>query len=192
MTCSPDCREFIEKTIAEHMSYLNPEAFISIHSAKVVCSLQSDCTWALRVDLHDGRALYVPTSPFRRLMSATVEQLRNFQIIGPGQGVHWPDLDEDISIRGFIRHGIFYRYAGSDTDELVRPPTPLMATGETSEHSVQDILGHVADEIRSLRSMLLDVSGNSPLIDTLKTVGALARLESLLTFLKPYTEKKHD
>jgi hypothetical protein len=52
--------------------------------------------------LVDGRTISVPLAWSWRLSEATPEQRSNFQIIGSGQGVHWPDVDEDISARGML------------------------------------------------------------------------------------------
>jgi hypothetical protein len=58
----------------------------------------------LRVELRDYRTLYVRRQSFERLKNATEVQLENYRLIGDGEGVHWPDLDEDISIRGFLKY----------------------------------------------------------------------------------------
>jgi hypothetical protein len=52
--------------------------------------------------LVDGRTISVPLAWSWRLSEATPEQRANFEIIGSGQGVHWPDVDEDISARGML------------------------------------------------------------------------------------------
>lgn len=52
--------------------------------------------------LVDGRVISVPLAWSWRLADATAEQRNNFEIIGDGQGVHWPDLDEDISAKGML------------------------------------------------------------------------------------------
>jgi hypothetical protein len=52
--------------------------------------------------LVDGRVISVPLAWSWRLMEATPEQRNNVEIIGDGQGVHWPDIDEDISARGML------------------------------------------------------------------------------------------
>ncbi|MBI4785570.1 MAG: DUF2442 domain-containing protein [Chloroflexi bacterium] len=52
--------------------------------------------------LPDGRTISVPLAWSWRLSEATVEQRNNFEIMGNGQGVHWPDLDEDISAWGML------------------------------------------------------------------------------------------
>ena len=52
--------------------------------------------------LTDGRVISVPSVWSWRLANATPEQRKNFQIIGNGQGVHWPDVDEDISANGMM------------------------------------------------------------------------------------------
>ena len=52
--------------------------------------------------LTDGRVISVPLVWSWRLANATPEQRKNFQIIGNGQGVNWPDVDEDISAIGML------------------------------------------------------------------------------------------
>ncbi|NJL02033.1 MAG: DUF2442 domain-containing protein [Spirulinaceae cyanobacterium RM2_2_10] len=60
----------------------------------------SDTT--LEVDLADGRTIRVPLAWYPRLHHATPDERQNWQLTGSGQGIHWPDLDEDISIRSII------------------------------------------------------------------------------------------
>jgi hypothetical protein len=57
----------------------------------------------LTVSLADGRRLSVPLSWFPRLLHAKPKQRRNYRFIGDGQGIHWPDVDEDISVSGLFR-----------------------------------------------------------------------------------------
>lgn len=52
--------------------------------------------------LIDGRTISVPLAWSWRLSEATPEQCSNFEIIGDGQGIHWPDIDEDISVNGML------------------------------------------------------------------------------------------
>ena len=54
--------------------------------------------------LVDGRVISVPLAWSWRLADATAAQRANFRLIGTGQGVHWPDVDEDISVKGML-HG---------------------------------------------------------------------------------------
>jgi len=54
--------------------------------------------------LHDGRTISVPIAWSWRLSEATPEQRNNFEIIGDGLGIRWPDIDEDISVEGML-HG---------------------------------------------------------------------------------------
>lgn len=56
----------------------------------------------LRVWLTDGRTISVPLARFPRLAGATMAQLREYEILGDGEGVHWPELDEDLSIEGLL------------------------------------------------------------------------------------------
>ncbi|MEY2977747.1 MAG: DUF2442 domain-containing protein [Prochlorotrichaceae cyanobacterium] len=57
----------------------------------------------LVVTLVDGRKLSVPIVWFSRLANATREQLENYEILGDGEGLHWPDVDEDLSVAGLLR-----------------------------------------------------------------------------------------
>jgi hypothetical protein len=57
---------------------------------------------AFRVTLDDGRELSVPLAWFPRLLHGTAEQRERWELIVPGQGIHWPELDEDISIEGIL------------------------------------------------------------------------------------------
>ena len=58
---------------------------------------------AFTVDLMDGRAISTPLAWFPRLLHATAEQRQNWQVSGSGYGLHWPDIDEDISTEGLLR-----------------------------------------------------------------------------------------
>jgi len=53
--------------------------------------------------LADGRFISVPLAWSWRLSDATPKQRNNFELIGDGEGVHWPDIDEDISARGMLQ-----------------------------------------------------------------------------------------
>ena len=57
----------------------------------------------LIVDLLDGRTISVPLVWYPRLLSATPEQRANWRVAGGGFGIHWPDVDEDLSTEGLIR-----------------------------------------------------------------------------------------
>ncbi|MBK8522169.1 MAG: DUF2442 domain-containing protein [Ferruginibacter sp.] len=57
----------------------------------------------LCVNLLDGREINVPLTWFPKLSQATTEQLNNWRFIGRGLGIHWEDLDEDISIEGLLK-----------------------------------------------------------------------------------------
>jgi hypothetical protein len=57
----------------------------------------------LQVTLMDGRKISVPLAWYPRLFHATPEQRKNWQICGGGYGIHWPDVDEDLSTEGLLR-----------------------------------------------------------------------------------------
>ena len=56
----------------------------------------------LTVELSDGRTISVPLEWFPRLVHATPEERNNWRLIGRGHGIHWEDIDEDISVEGLL------------------------------------------------------------------------------------------
>lgn len=56
----------------------------------------------LTVDLSDGRSISVPLGWYPRLEYASAEELQNWRLIGQDEGIHWKDLDEDISVEGLL------------------------------------------------------------------------------------------
>lgn len=58
---------------------------------------------SLIVDLMDGRSISVPLAWYPRLLHATAEQRAKWEIAGGGYGIHWPDIDEDLSSEGLLR-----------------------------------------------------------------------------------------
>jgi hypothetical protein len=57
----------------------------------------------ITVSFDDGRILSFPLKWYPRLVRATPAQRRNWKLLGRGMGVHWPDVDEDLSAEGFLK-----------------------------------------------------------------------------------------
>jgi len=77
------------------MSTLAVELHPQAHSVK--------CTGeTIFVELLDGRTISAPLVWFPRLSQASSEQLENWELLGGGEGIHWPDLDEDLSVAGLL------------------------------------------------------------------------------------------
>ena len=57
---------------------------------------------SVHVTLADGREVSAPLAWFPRLLEATEQQRRNWRLIGGGIGIHWPDVDEDISVESLL------------------------------------------------------------------------------------------
>jgi len=57
---------------------------------------------SMQVYLTDGRIITIPIAWYSKLSEATKEQLENYEISPSGYGIHWPDLDEDLSVLGFL------------------------------------------------------------------------------------------
>jgi len=66
----------------------------------VALDVTEECITA---ELVDGRRVSIPLAWSWRLSDATPEERNNFEFIGGGEGVHWPDIDEDISARGMLQ-----------------------------------------------------------------------------------------
>ncbi len=69
---------------------------------------------ALIVDLVDGRSISVPLAWYPRLLSAPREQRERWELAGGGFGIHWPEVDEDLSTEGLLRCAPAPRRAGPD------------------------------------------------------------------------------
>ena len=57
----------------------------------------------LSVDLMDGRTISVPLAWYPRLLNASTDQRKRWEISGGGYGIHWPEIDEDLSTEGLLR-----------------------------------------------------------------------------------------
>ena len=77
-----------------------PTSPVKLYATAVDVSVLDD---RLVVILADGRELAAPLAWFPRLLEATPEQRRNWRFIGRGHGIHWSDIDEDISVAGLLR-----------------------------------------------------------------------------------------
>lgn len=75
---------------------------IAANSEPRIASVSVDDN-SITAQLADGRTISVPLAWSWRLSSASPAQRQRFEIIGSGQGVHWPDLDEDISAVGMLQ-----------------------------------------------------------------------------------------
>jgi hypothetical protein len=76
----------------------------------------------LTVSLSDGRRISVPLAWFPRLLNATPEERAEFRLIGGGEGIHWPRVDEDISVAGLLR--------GSRAGTAAHPQLPRSLAAE--------------------------------------------------------------
>ncbi len=57
---------------------------------------------AITVELSDGRTISVPLAWYPRLLNGTTEEKNHWRLIGQGDGLHWPNLDEDISVENLL------------------------------------------------------------------------------------------
>ena len=92
--------------------------------------------------LVDGRVISVPLAWSWRLSEASPAQRAHFRIIGTGQGIHWPDLDEDISVEGMLR-GTPAPHPKSKSETVVkdagrRPGTPRKRAQPPSRKAPRD------------------------------------------------------
>ena len=75
---------------------------LALNADERVKSVRSDAD-ALSVDLMDGRTIVAPLAWFPRLLHATQSQRDNWEPSGGGYGIHWPEIDEDLSTEGLLR-----------------------------------------------------------------------------------------
>ncbi len=75
-------------------------SLIEIQTAKAQHIVVTD--EALSVDLTDGRTLLVPLVWYPRLLYGTPAERNHWELIGDGEGIHWPELDEDLSVEGLL------------------------------------------------------------------------------------------
>ena len=71
-----------------------------------VYPLAQDVTFdddSLTVVLLDGRSISAPLLWFPRLLNATDDERKHWQFLGDGEGIHWPDIDEDLSVAGLLK-----------------------------------------------------------------------------------------
>ena len=73
---------------------------INLYEARIKSVTVTDD--AIIASLIDGRTISVPLAWSWRLSEATAEQRAHYEIVGDGQGIHWPDIDEDISAEGML------------------------------------------------------------------------------------------
>ena len=77
------------------MSTLAVELHPQAHSIKCTDTI-------IIVELIDSRTISAPLVWFPRLSQASKEQLENWELLGDGEGIHWPDVDEDLSVAGLL------------------------------------------------------------------------------------------
>ena len=86
---------------------------------------------ALIVDLADGRTVSAPLAWYPRLLYGQREERNNWRLIGEGEGIHWPDLDEDISVENVL----FGQPSGESQRSLGRWLTERAEQGKPSHLS---------------------------------------------------------
>lgn len=67
----------------------------------------------LLIILNTGSVLQEKISKYPRLHNASIAALKNYELIGKGTGIHWPELDEDLSLKGFLRNTLKNQVVGS-------------------------------------------------------------------------------
>ena len=75
---------------------------LTLDSASLIATSAEVTDDSLDVELADGRSISVPLAWYPRLLHATAAERAHFRFIGGGEGIHWPDLDEDISVEGIV------------------------------------------------------------------------------------------
>ena len=71
-----------------------------------------------RIDLSDGRAVVVPMKWYPKLEKATFRQRNNWKLVGNGKGIHWPDIDEVVSLKDILDGEPSVEYRGKYDNKL--------------------------------------------------------------------------
>src|SRR5262245_17188008 len=95
----------------------------------------------LVVELRDGRAVSVPIAWYPRLAEGTPRERRRWELLGAGVGIHWPDLDEDISVEGLLK--------GLPSGESVASLDEWRATRHQALNSPMRRTSHVRRKVKS-------------------------------------------
>lgn len=90
---------------------------------------------ALTVDLVDGRTIIVPIVWYPRLWHGTSEERANFEIFGDGQYIHWPDLDEDLTVAGLLAS----KHSGENPRSLKKWLESRESQGKSDKRSVSQM-----------------------------------------------------
>ena len=100
-----DAQHVVVRRAMEQLAARGERIVTTIQNVAEFCSVAavevSEDT--LSVSLVDGRTILVPLAWYPRLMNATPEQRQHWQIAGGGYGLHWPEIDEDLSTEGLLR-----------------------------------------------------------------------------------------
>ena len=75
---------------------------LTLDSSSLIATAVQVSGDSLSVELADGRSISVPLAWYPRLFHGTSAERGHFRLIGGGEGIHWPDLDEDISVEGIV------------------------------------------------------------------------------------------
>ncbi len=125
----------------------------------------------LIVTLVDGRRVSAPLAWFPRLLRATPKQRANWRLIGRGIGIHWDDVDEDISVRSFCfmttRYELIIYWSKDDDSFVVEVPElpGCMADGQTYADAVanaDDVFEEWIETARKLGARYPSLAANSP------------------------------
>jgi hypothetical protein len=109
----------------------------------------------LVLDLADGRAISVPVTWYPRLANATEPQRRNWRLVGEGYGIHWPEVDEDLSLEGILGG-----QAAPASSENFRPKPPAGTRGVkdflSRQFKIEDLVARVAIAVFAENARVVD------------------------------------
>ena len=86
-----------------HNKYDAIESLIYKEGLKITSIKISPANDKLFIHLNNDLTFITPTKNYKGLKNATAKRLKNYKLIGAGIGIHWPDLDEDLSLKGFLQ-----------------------------------------------------------------------------------------
>src|SRR5213592_842311 len=96
----------------------------------------------LTVDLTDGRTISVPLAWFPRLLHGSVSERNNWRLIARGEGIHWIDLDEDISVEGLL-HGHQSRESHESLEKWLQSRRGRASSGQKTPNKLRILAARV-------------------------------------------------
>jgi len=110
----------------------------------------------ISVNLRDGRVITVPLVWYPRLLEATPAQRKNWKVAGGGYGIHWPDIDEDLSTEGLLRGAPASRASAGVRGRVVQKERVLVGISDLEKQTILNTIAQLNGD-KALAARLLGI-----------------------------------